>query len=312
MKPLSSISSINKKVSRTYNRVSEYLESETSSGQFNERSYYGEAFFAAALAINENSSTLQHQLIAACSQKNWNADQAHHEFNYYALQRVQEFHSLENEILEKHLREMTFPTIFLRKVTNWVLLRSLVRIQSGQYGNKIIAHIQARIVMQLNTHSGFITDNTLRMYHTRTKSVSLQYHLFAAYLIGKLYLLTGHTFYRRHFLAAVENALPLIQTDGSLAAHGRGSHQLFGYASAILCLTQYYKMTKNVSILKKLESVLDYVTSFQEDNGSIPLLLMQKDENTEALLYSYNNTFDYLPFYLFALAEIKNELSPAK
>lgn len=262
-----------------------------------ERSFYGETFLAAALSKQKKSRDIQEKLLDSFFEKNFSFPTHHPEFNLYALQHY-EGNYLE-EKRKNYLQNMDFELPFYRKVSNWVLLRSLVQLKTKSKKKIFVANIQMKLILMVNVVDGYITDNTLRSVHKKKKSISDQYHAFATMLIGEIYLETKKQKHKKLFLKYLNKLIPKIDENGEALKEGRGKKQIFGYASLIYALTLAYSFTQDVFYLEKAEKVLQFVMSFQKQDGSIPLVLTHN--NPSQYWLSYNNFFDYEGFLYFYL-----------
>jgi hypothetical protein len=271
---------------------------------FAERCFYGETFTMATLSLLNKDAEWQKNLFKTYITREKSNPSNHEEFNFFALQ---EYLSFNPEVpIKPNVEEsitLKFRSSFLRKVTNWVLLRNLVRIKS--YRN-LFTTFQINLVLKLNKYKNYITDNTLRSYSKRKNSLSSQYHAFANLLIGEIYEETKNTKYKELFIKNLELNIQEIKDNGEAITTGRGQKQIFGYAAFLYSLAHAYRLTKEERYLSTFNKVLDYVKSYQEESGKIPLVL-SREENVQQYLYSYNNLFDYLPFLIFWLAK-SNEL----
>lgn len=265
--------------------------------QNHERSFYGESFTAAALATLGKNNDLQNTFVELFLRN----DEApsHPEFNLFAWQAF--LQKTTNNHIAALVSRPRFKKIFLNKVSNWVLLRSLVRIQTGRHAQRWIGLLEAHLILRYNTYQGYITDNTLRMLHERKKSVSSQYHAFATLLVGLIAETLPSPTLQKKFIHYLHTSRAEITADGHLKMRGRGRQQLFGYAAMLYALALAFRYTKKKEYLLDFQNILTYITSFtQKNNGEIPIVLTNQDPTP--YLYSYNNTVDYLAFLCFVLA----------
>jgi hypothetical protein len=194
---------------------------------------------------------------------------------------------------------MDFELPFFRKVSNWVLLRSLVQFKTINPRKILMAKIQMKLILSFNIVDGFITDNTLRSFYKRRQSISDQYHAFATMLIGEIYLETKKEKHKELFLTFLQKLRNKIKDNGEAINYGRGKKQIFGYASIIYALVLAFTFTNDTTYLFDAQKVLQYVQMFQKKDGSIPLVLTNNDPTP--YWFSYNNFFDYEAFLYFYL-----------
>ncbi|HEC63876.1 MAG TPA: hypothetical protein ENI23_01125 [bacterium] len=283
-----------KKMKEVAEKILSFLEANFKDG-FNERSFYGETFTAATLEILKKDKEFKKELLASFRKKEIDNPSHHQEFNLYALQYM---------VPDINLK---FEKSFLRKVSNWILLRSLVRIRSRKQFEKFKGIIQAKIILIFNRHHGYFTDNTLRSIYKRKSSVSSQYHIFATMLVGEIYEETNNKFFKKEFLEGLNLSIKEVDDKGEAIRLGRGQKQIFGYAALLYSLALAYKITGEEKYLENFQKVFDYVKSYQLDSGRIPLVLTKQVPSK--YIYTYNNLFDYLPFLAFQLTKSYNIIS---
>lgn len=284
-----------------------YLRSNFSSSEgYKGRSFYGETFTAATLALRQEDNDWQGELLNRYKIRESKVPENHEEFNNFALL---EYIAADGPF-SKNCEELIkpFKRIFLRKVSNWVLLRNLVRLRRGGMINFIVAKFQVSLILKFNRLGKYITDNTLRSYHKRKSSVSSQYHGFAnllVYLIGRE---LNEARYNQMFIDALEPLISEQTEEGEINLHGRGEKQIFGYAVILYSSLVAYKLTGEHRYLTFFKKGLGYLKGFQLSNGKIPLVLLEDQTRAKEFWYSYNNDFDYLPFLLFWLQKGKELL----
>lgn len=286
-------------------RAIDYLTTQWNGNEFSKRSFYGETFFALTLALLNQEPTKQQELLLAYEQKDWSNLLPHDEFNLFALSRIREI-SGKKQLAHKgiHCR-----TLFLRKVSNWIFLRSLLRLREGTLIQRFIAKAQISIVYTVNNYNEYITDNTLRMFYTRKNSISSQYHAFATLLLGLIAKQTDNKRYHKKFARAINTIeKEILEHNGNTNTIGRGKKQLFGYAASAYALILANHLFNQPRFLEYSYVILKHIHTFQKENGSLPLVLTNDKEEAKTLLHSYNNIFDYLPFSLWCLAESKKLL----
>ena len=111
-----------------------------------------------------------------------------------------------------------------------------------------------------------------------------------------------------------------LNTNGVTNLIGRGSLQLFGYASLIYLLSFF---SNNLKILKILEIIIDTVAREINYQSVIPIVLFKKNKCKEKKYkgtpnlqkkdklgwYSYNNEPDYSAFALLMFLKAKDNLN---
>lgn len=288
---------LNKKIDLVIDRGLRFLKRNFKIGDgFIKRSFYGETFTAASLILLNRDLNWANWLIDAFYKKEIKELSRHEEFNYFALQECGRYNPL------------IFNQFFFRKVSNWVLLRAVVRWRGGIKREKILADWQARVVLLINSSRGYVADTTLRNWHRSYYSISTQYHIFSMVLVGELYRLTENVFYKKRFERGLKLIKSMILPGGELVMIGRGRKQLFGYGSFLwlLALAVDLKIGEEQNYLKDWERIFNYVADWQKETGEVPLVLTNDDSTL--FLYSYNNLFDYMPFFIFCLVKSRQLL----
>lgn len=187
-------------------------------------------------------------------------------------------------------------------VLNWRILHIYNKIQFEK--TNFFDEIYLRFLIKTHQRkNGLLMDE----YLTR----SLQYHNFSLFLLLKIYeKKRNYKWLRDKITLATEYSLKHIFSDGTSQYIGRGQEQIFGYGSLIAALKifqEIFKKDLDSSIYKLLNKVL----KFQKENGFIPLVLRsnnpEKDNESFSSTskpsgwYSYNSSFDYLPFLSYCL-----------
>lgn len=273
----------------------------TTTGGFDERTFYGESFTAASLALLAIESKWQDNLQKSFFSRIAATSDTHPEFNYYAWQHLPS--SKQNTHLQEYLKRPIFNQLFVRKVSNWVLLRALVRVKTQKKLQVTTGLMQALSVVALNTSNGFITDNTLRSIHKKKSSISSQYHAFATLLLGEIYLSTQITYFKIKFLEGLEVSLSEVTAHGEFIMKGRGEKQIFGYASLLYSLSLGYSLIKDERYLQTFEKVFTFLQPYFLKREGIDFIL--SESMRDRYTYSYNNLLDYIPFFLFYLVKSK-------
>lgn len=271
---------------------------------FDQRTFYAPTFTAAACALLSEDPSFQARLLHSYRTRGEDPTLPHEEFNSYALQEY--LRVAPNAEIAEWVAQPRWHGWFVRKVSNWVLLRSLVRIRSERMSSSVMGYLQTVLILGLNRSHGWITDNTFRMWHTRHATRSSQYHAFATLLLGELAIHTRSTIIRRIFLRKLDLALSEVHENGTWYMEGRGQHQLFGYASLLLALALADSLTHNDTYATQLARIFDHLLQFQQPDGSFPLTLPLSDHLER---HAYNNDYDYLAFLAFCLAKSWRVLS---
>lgn len=303
---------VKKKLKETAAEITSYLASQVSETGFPARTYYGELFSAVLFSQYRDKYSPEIATLLKTFQTKDTADpQFHWEFNFHAYQLL----TAETTAVDPPsiLANQTFRTLFVNKVTNWILLRSLVRVSTEDTLSFFIGIFQAWIALTCNINKdGIIYDD----YLTKNRAYSDQYHAFSLALLAQLFDKTGISFFKKLFFRGLKYLLNTAKGRPDVIYRGRGANQIFGYASILYSLAWAWNDTNDQSYLSQLSDILEYLLTFQRNDGSFPLVL-QKAERGYPIgdagnnpkfpgWESYNNYFDYLPFlgvYLQMAAE---------
>ncbi len=265
---------------------------------FNERSFYGESYSALILLMLNYPEKSINKFIDFYKKKDKSGKHFHWEFNNYAWQEF--YLRSKNPTVKSFIRPLKFATFFGEKVTNWILLRSLVRIKTGEITKKIIAEFQIFLVLLLNKVGPLFADNKLSRFFLKKRFLSIQYHCFCLALIGELLLWKKKkSFLTKDFFAGIDYMVNKIKNNPNPINQGRGKKQIFGYGALIYALSVAYVITNKKEYWDCLVKVLNYVLKYKKEDGSFPLVLTKNDDRS--LWYPYNNYYDYLPFFAYYL-----------
>lgn len=218
------------------------------------------------------------------------------EFNNYAILKIIKYCPEYTKSLSvDYLKNKGTP------VTNWRLLRLVNKARiEGRISKK---DLEFKKVLKLTSSEGLICDEP----NTR----SFQYHCFSVFLMGELSLITKDKDIEEIFLKAALWIANRILSNGQALYLGRGQEQIFGYGALLFVIELAYKLTEHQFFSEKATKVLTYLSTFQRDDGSFPLVLRHNDKEQVLLTvkdkpygwFSYNTLFDYMPFLGYCLTE---------
>lgn len=280
------------------NDIIEFLaKSINKDGKFSGRSFYGETFTALSMIMWDKDRYKEeiHKLLQCYSEKDKSKENFHWEFNNYALNKIYMYEDF------KAVEKLLFPLRFKGTTcTNWTLLRNVVRLMNGELDS--LYEIDDKID-KYQMDNGLIKDD---------KDVnSFQYHCFMASIIIEIYDLTGNDRYKKCFIKAVDFISNLMLSNGCSIYIGRGQEQLFGYGPLIYIYEVAFNITKNKKYKYFQSKCFSYIMKYKNENGVFPLVLNSKEKNIPCTIdvnnkeflgwYSYNNYYDYLPFFVFYL-----------
>lgn len=284
------------------NFLNNYL---TGKYSFECRSFYGEAFSLALLnrtkLLDENT---KNKLISSYDKLNKSDSQFHWEFNNYAL--LDYYQNSNDESIKKYLEPLNFKNT---PVTNWTLLRSIVRLMAN-IDKKLAIQEAKEKIEKFQLRSGLILD--------AKNDKSFQYHCFSMAMIGGIYEHTQDDYFKTSFLKGVEFIRNFILLNGETLYIGRGQNQSFGYGALIYILSLAYKMIEDKTLLGDIEKVTTFLLQHQRENGSFPLVMNGVEKTIPKVIdmqdeefvgwYPYNNYFDYLLFMGFFIAKAEEVL----
>lgn len=257
------------------------------------RSFYGETFTLALLhRTGSLSEDIKQKLLSAYDLIDKDDSQFHWEFNNYAL--LDYYHQSNDKNIVIYLESLRFKNT---PCTNWTLLRSNCRLKAGI--DTAIALKEAKIkIKKFQLDSGLILDEP--------GVKSFQYHCFSMAMICEIFEQTRDSYFYASFIKGVEFIRHFILSNGEALYIGRGQNQSFGYAALIYILALAYRHTLDKTILGDIELVLGFLSTFQREDGSFPLVMNNTEESIPQNIdmkdpqfagwYPYNNYFDYLPF----------------
>lgn len=203
-------------------------------------------------------------------------------------------------------KKFSHPSTSLRgkgtAVLNWKLIHFYNKIQFKKFSffDEIVLKI---LIKTHQTSYGLLMDE----YFTR----SLQYHNFSLLILLKIYeKKKNYKWLKNKIILAIEFSIDNIFSDGTSQFLGRGQEQIFGYGSLIASLKLYEKLFQK-DLDNFLNLLLDKLLRHQKENGFIPLILRNQNNTEEKESfsnkkkppgwYSYNSSFDYLPFLCYCL-----------
>ncbi len=322
-------------------QIAAWLARQVDKTGFPARSIYGEAFtqwlwqfFPGEIA--EAASRLRP---AALRQLNRQDQQAHHEFNAWALLNFCQQSSQPIQNLMPAL-----PQLNNTPISNWLLLGTLVRLlwaqQSGTATRTGWLRWHTRLLLATQQQAdGLIRDDRLiarwlplpfaygrtaplrlqKMPHLQ--KLSLQYHCFSLVLLWEIYQQTGWSFVKTAVQHGHQAIGRFVSPNGDTLYIGRGQQQIFGYGALIYFLAAQ-AATGSQTAAAQLEQVWSFVQPFQKEDGRFPLVLRRGESDYPKTIdtrdprwlgwYGYNNLFDYLPFFGVMLARAAQALSDGR
>lgn len=281
-------------ISNITNKLEKFLSSKLKNGKFPLDNYYGELFFAGVIDIKK----IKKEILNYYKKRNKSDIDFHWEFNNYILQQL--------DVLEKEYNYLYFNRPFYKKVTNWMLIRSLIYLRSKKISKILQGHLIILLTIIFNQRKGILYDN--RIY--KRKEYSVQYHAFATLILGEIFLETRNKFYKKRFEKAILQLKRISKTIKNFSV-GRGKRQIFGYASAIYALS-LGKNFLSINSDKEILVLLKELKKYQRKDGFIPLHLAKeelkfRDEDYRKLgvkikgWESYNRFYDYESFLYYYL-----------
>ncbi len=294
------------KLNKIHNKISTYIYSYINKNNgFKSRSFYGEIFSLNLLyknsMLDENSKTILLNSFENIDKKD---PEFHWEFNNYAF--LNYIIDSDDKTVEKYITPLTFRNV---RVTNWTLLRSVSRLLAKKDENLAIEEAKDKI-KTFQKDSGHIYD--------KKDDKSFQYHCFSMAMIAEIYEESKDEYFKNSFLKGIDFIRNFILSNGETLYIGRGQNQSFGYGALIYILALAYKYTNDKTILGDLEKVYTFLSKFQNEDGSFPLVMNEIKNDIPKIInpkdtnyigwYPYNNYFDYLPFMGYFIAKATDVL----
>lgn len=274
-------------------------------GSLESRSFYGETFSLALLSdFGILDQVTKRNLLDSFNKIDKGDPQFHWEFNNYALL------SYIAKSKDEEVKSLIFPLKFKNTpVTNWTLLRSNARLLAKQEESIAIKEAKNKI-KNFQLKSGLILDQK----HDK----SFQYHCFSTAMIGEIYELTNIDVFYKSFINGVNFIRNFILSNGDTTYIGRGQKQSFGYGTLLYILCLAYKLTLDKSILNDIKVITEFLSKYQQEDGSYPLVLngikqaipekVNMADPNYVGWYPYNNYFDYLPFFAYFVLKASKAL----
>lgn len=285
---------LHEEFTQSANALLHFLQSRVTPHGFADRTFYGEIFTLLACEYSDSECTFTQDLAKGHVEKLKKLEETrqHQEFHLYAYSLLSPTYQAFFDAPNLH-----FKHTIRAKPTNWILLRGIAKIRFGSIFEKQFWKWILPIIIQYNTRNGFILDRGIgAMIRKEEKDAYLsdQYQAFILVLLTDLFDLTKNPFYLKSFENGLTALLAHQTKTGEIIRFGRGKKQIFGYGSILYALSwSIIKQHKNEHI-PSLQQIFMYVRSFQNKDGSFPLVLTKGDDLS--LWERYNNLFDYLPF----------------
>lgn len=187
----------------------------------------------------------------------------------------------------------TWQTNHRNKLANWAAMRALAHLHRrkavGGLSEFFKYHWNARAVSQARQVDGCIDDH-------KNISRPIQYHIFAAALLHRIFLLNDSKRMLRWFMAGVDYLLPWIDPDGDFNYWGRGQEQIFGYGAAIYSLQAAAQSHGNRQKYQNAaDALLRYLVQFKNEDH-FPLVLNARRDDELYGWYDYHHTTVYNAF----------------
>jgi hypothetical protein len=191
---------------------------------------------------------------------------------------------------ERYLRNWT--TNQKNPLSNWAAMRALAYLQRYKMFDSsadwLMSQYNLFLALKGEQKDGCFDDE-------KNVSRPIQYHIYTAALLHRMFLLNGSQRLARKFLQGVEFFMPFIDPDGDFNYWGRGHGQIFGYGAAIYVLTAAAKLTSNKKYQQVARKVFDYLMRF-ECNDHFPLVLNDHADEERMGWYDYHHTTVYNAF----------------
>jgi len=207
------------------------------------------------------------------------------------------------DLLKSHLPEKVRNQWFIglrawqtnrrNKLTNWAAMRALAHWQRYKMAGPLTEMARyfwnMRLVSRARHADGCIDDH-------KNVSRPIQYHIYAAALLHRIYLLNKSRRALKWFLAGVDYLLPWIDPDGDFNYWGRGQGQIFGYGAAIYALEAAALTTGNRQKYQRAaESLFRFLLQYKTGEH-FPLVLNARRDDEQYGWYDYHHTTVYNAF----------------
>lgn len=222
----------------------------------------------------------------------------HWEFNNIAWIETQQLISeigdtdLANEIRKYLLKAPKHVRPF---ATNWKAMLGSFLSRNGKESQKplhrLLGQIYLFLVSKACERDGSIADIV-------EQSRSIQYHFYTAALLARYAYLTNDLKSKKAAIAAANYGINFIDPDGDCNFKGRGQRQIFGYAAAIylFVVCAVFEPQRSDFWLDKASLVTSYISTWQREDGSFPLVLNYLDEHDRIGWHDYHHLTVYNAF----------------
>jgi len=234
----------------------------------------------------------------------------HWDFQNYALiecyARLREqIDSKTRDNWESYLKNWT--TNQKNHLSNWAAMRALAFLQRyklfGFPTDWLMSQYNLFLALKGEQADGCFDDE-------KNVSRPIQYHIYTAALLHRMFLLNGSKRLAKKFLRGVEFLMPFIDPDGDFNYWGRGHGQIFGYGATIYALSAAAQLTSDKKYEQAARKVFDYLMLFERDDH-FPLVLNDHADEERMGWYDYHHTTVYNAFLAVWLA-FAHELTKVK
>jgi hypothetical protein len=179
------------------------------------------------------------------------------------------------------------------KLTNWAAMRALAHLQRcktvGPLTEMARYFWNMRTVSRARQADGCMDDH-------KNVSRPIQYHIYAAALLHRIYLLNKSRRALKWFLTGVDYLMPWIDPDGDFNYWGRGQEQIFGFGAAIYALEAAALVTGNRQKYQRAaESLFRFLLQYKTGEH-FPLVLNSRRDDEQYGWYDYHHTTVYNAF----------------
>ncbi|MFQ5706566.1 MAG: hypothetical protein ACE5HO_03905 [bacterium] len=268
--------------------------------------HYSASHFALLSAILHSESDdpkyLQHALDAFEFHRHTSADEYrfsewmyHWDFQNYAL--IEAYARLQGSLSPESKQQWqaclkNWRSNARNKLSNWAAMRALALLHRhvlfGSRWDKLGFYRNKTVALKGEQKNGCLDDE-------RGLSRPIQYHVYSAALLHRMFLLNGDPRIGQKFLKSLEFFCAFVDPDGDFNYWGRGQEQIFGYGAAIYALTAAARMTGDDQYEELARKVFAFLMGFQNE-GHFPLVLNAHEDHERFGWYDYHHTTVYNAF----------------
>lgn len=179
--------------------------------------------------------------------------------------------------------------------TNWSAMRAYAFLLRSRLLHSKIDIIKywrnLRIIKRAQLRDGSLQDKI-------GKSCPIQYHIFTAAILHRIYQIESSKEIRRRFLSGISYFRNFIDDEGDFNYFGRGQGQIFGYGSALYALeaAKIVDRPNNREYQYFVDKIWNYLLQYKKEDGHFPLTLNNRPDQEKCGWYDYHHLTVYNAF----------------